>query len=84
MMHERLSNPFEGLSPRTRGNRNIQCGVRMNIGPIPANAGEPVMTSHGKRLPTAYPRERGGTRVSLWAWLEGQGLSPRTRGNRLD
>ena len=70
-----------GLSPRTRGNR---CGVPRAsgcVGPIPANAGEPLSTEAGSSLAWAYPRERGGTELKRGDTLALDGLSPRTRGN---
>ncbi len=72
---------FVGLSPRVRGNPTdvpIQiCGGR----PIPAGAGEPAPWRRWSRMPTAYPRGCGGTRVQLRRGLCSSGLSPRVRGN---
>ena len=72
---------FEGLSPRTRGNR-----VRLNRstsppGSIPANAGEPCLRGCATCRSRVYPRERGGTTGSPTRFVQITGLSPRTRGN---
>ena len=70
-----------GLSPLTRGNLNPMFSRSMNIGPIPAHAGEPMLKSVGHWPCWAYPRSRGGTVFATpcasWIW----GLSPLTRGN---
>ena len=70
-----------GLSPRTRGN---QVGSRVrdpHEGSIPANAGEPSRPAGGRSAPWVYPRERGGTGVTVTVGVRSKGLSPRTRGN---
>ena len=73
---------FGGLSPLTRGNLfqlNLQ---QVQIGPIPAHAGEPLWASSLDFSPRAYPRSRGGTNFNFKiAWAD-QGLSPLTRGNQ--
>ena len=79
---ERASGLDPGLSPRTRGNREVDGLAQALGGSIPANAGEP---SSGRRRPFSsrvYPRERGGTTRLRWRRLSMWGLSPRTRGNR--
>ena len=72
-----------GLSPRVRGNPELESRIDVLEGPIPACAGQP-----GKRLALtallkAYPRVCGATgKVPLWG-QRGEGLSPRVRGNRM-
>ena len=50
-----------GLSPRTRGNRDLCEIITAWRGPIPANAGEPTRCAPLAAASGAYPRERGGT-----------------------
>ncbi len=50
-----------GLSPHARGNRADALEPRERVGPIPACAGEPAMSSPGALKVGAYPRMRGGT-----------------------
>ena len=70
-----------GLSPRLRGNRRCWSCSALNIGSIPAPAGEPT-GSVRKSLPFwVYPRACGGTRVRTLRKLQREGLSPRLRGN---
>ena len=72
-----------GLSPRVRGNRLQRPHGELDVGSIPARAGEPP----SRRLPgtwkRVYPRACGGT--SMTACVDGSrlGLSPRVRGNQL-
>ena len=70
-----------GLSPRGRGNPVGEHRPELDLGPIPARAGEPGRLLGGRPRHGAYPRAGGGTaRVpshsDFW-W----GLSPRGRGN---
>ncbi len=71
----------QGLSPRTRGNQQIELGLADCLGPIPAHAGQPL----GRRSRTpccrAYPRARGATVADPITSGRHGGLSPRTRGN---
>ena len=55
----------KGLSPRMRGNPPSILIKRCNAGPIPANAGEPHHRSRRFGPVRAYPRECGGTRLTL-------------------
>ena len=73
----------EGLSPRTRGNHLARVGHHRPVGPIPADAGEPRSCPGPCRAAGAYPRGRGGTNVEVSGLSLLQGLSPRTRGNRI-
>ena len=72
-----------GLSPRVRGNRRRGRSCLRGSGPIPACAGQPRRTSHGRSSRRAYPRVCGATVKAITAWLVSPGLSPRVRGNRL-
>jgi len=64
-----LSGMSQGLSPHARGNRVPHVGDPVRVGPIPACAGEPLVS---KMIPAswrAYPRMRGGThalQVQRW------------------
>ena len=73
--------PVRGLSPRTRGNREIDKHTFRDSGSIPANAGEPSATSTTALTSRVYPRERGGTTTPDLDLTISLGLSPRTRGN---
>ena len=53
--------PFEGLSPRARGNLGLVFGLDDFQGPIPACAGEPIGRNAAASDAGAYPRVRGGT-----------------------
>ena len=72
--------PCEGLSPLARGKHQRARQPGAARGPIPAGAGETPSSSSTKRVSRAYPRWRGGNRISgLWA-MSGEGLSPLARG----
>ena len=71
-----------GLSPLTRGNLLPISDEQLEIGPIPAHAGEPLSRLCSENLPTAYPRSRGGTKPPGCARFLSMGLSPLTRGNQ--
>ena len=70
-----------GLSPRTRGNLAVAARIRLRVGSIPANAGEPTLDPRRDCAPWVYPRERGGTLGGRQVCEFDDGLSPRTRGN---
>ncbi len=77
----RAQAPFQGLSPRVRGNRAESSEDFVAGGSIPACAGEPQSTLFAGGLQRVYPRVCGGTIVK-WIKHEGiEGLSPRVRGN---
>ena len=71
-----------GLSPRVRGNLNQSSVRRIIQGSIPACAGEPSVPLSPTHPPLVYPRVCGGTAGAVYAEHNGQGLSPRVRGNR--
>ena len=71
----------ESLSPRMRGNRGQPAGCRSIARSIPAYAGEPSSLAWCAAAGRVYPRVCGGT-LADHVWIaEGQGLSPRMRGN---
>ena len=70
-----------GLSPRVRGNRNMNHPPMIPEGSIPARAGEPASANCPDARPTVYPRACGGTRHQLQKIYPPWGLSPRVRGN---
>ena len=71
----------KGLSPRVRGNRRIRRCSRLAVGSVPACAGEPDSSSLCPLRRRVYPRVCGGTDLRQCAPENGQGLSPRVRGN---
>ena len=70
-----------GLSPRTRRNLLLTPEPRGAVGPISANAEEPITQDTQSGLIRAYLRERGGTCFAGCYCLCIKGLSPRTRRN---
>ena len=70
-----------GLSPPTRGNPSHFAPPLAHAGSIPAHAGEPAAGGGAFRMPTVYPRPRGGTGGVGDAIERFHGLSPPTRGN---
>ena len=73
-----------GLSPLTRGNRKRSVIVAHPFGPIPAHAGQPAAGRRTARSWRAYPRSRGATPWPQGRRGLGSGLSPLTRGNRVN
>ena len=71
----------EGLSPRVRGNRDMDAPTVDGSRSIPACAGEPRRWNSMCQISQVYPRVCGGTRS--WARESAAyiGLSPRVRGN---
>ena len=72
----------DGLSPRRRGNRVVRQGAAIRDGSIPAQAGEPGVSSRSSASTRVYPRAGGGTPSEDRFGLDRLGLSPRRRGNR--
>ena len=70
-----------GLSPHVRGNLDHHAFAELDIGPIPACAGEPAETSFPAHPTWAYPRMCGGTGLLQRLRVAYQGLSPHVRGN---
>ena len=74
-------NPFNGLSPRVRGNPPPVVPPASTSGSIPARAGEPGLLAPWRQPLQVYPRACGGTVEPAPAGTETTGLSPRVRGN---
>ena len=73
--------PFQGLSPRVRGNP-AGAGARGHLlGSIPACAGEPHVSPGSRGALKVYPRVCGGTAAAMPVRELLLGLSPRVRGN---
>ena len=70
-----------GLSPRVRGNHAKRRYHKMDIGSIPACAGEPRTALRPPGAPKVYPRVCGGTPGPVSDVQRCEGLSPRVRGN---
>ncbi len=70
-----------GLSPRRRGNRSRGAVDGFDVGPIPAQAGEPSHDGSTREVGGAYPRAGGGTFSGSDRTRTSTGLSPRRRGN---
>ena len=75
-------NRSKGLSPRVRGNLDIEPRDRLEPGSIPARAGEPRFVSTGHVIAQVYPRACGGTFTRPDGPVPPNGLSPRVRGNQ--
>ncbi len=75
---------YWGLSPQARGNHGFGLFVYVDVGPIPAGAGEPAVRSSPRICAGAYPRRRGGTPGSRAAGAGRRGLSPQARGNQAE
>ena len=73
--------PVMGLSPRVRGNLNPDRHIALDLGSIPARAGEPLPASGSWRGAWVYPRACGGTFSHNARIAPSMGLSPRVRGN---
>ena len=72
---------FAGLSPPTRGNLPVVNFARLDVGSIPAHAGEPLQGLFRAIFGKVYPRPRGGTIRPSTVKRGAYGLSPPTRGN---
>ena len=73
---------WHGLSPRVRGNPDRGIGQQQQRRSIPACAGEPVLARPVCLVDQVYPRVCGGTRCRTGVNDQGEGLSPRVRGNQ--
>ena len=77
----RVMMALSGLSPRVRGNPQMEADALAARRSIPACAGEPGSPRYGYRIAEVYPRVCGGT-VGGWNIRSFYaGLSPRVRGN---
>ena len=70
-----------GLSPRVRGSQGRQSRGDLQVGSIPASAGEPSIAVRDFCILRVYPRECGGAAYSLGSSSTHAGLSPRVRGS---
>ncbi len=76
-----MSTTVEGLSPRTRRNRDdLAAAVKLKR-PISAHAEEPIQVSQPGEDLAAYLRTHGGTAPLLLSTSRQRGLSPHTRRN---
>ena len=71
----------DGLSPRVRGNPQLDVRQVLVDRSIPARAGEPRHADHPLEVDRVYPRACGGTSISTARTVRPPGLSPRVRGN---
>ena len=72
---------YRGLSPRGRGNRDVQLHAGVRRGSIPAWAGQPLSALRSDHEVQVYPRVGGATLAMFPATGFVMGLSPRGRGN---
>ena len=70
-----------GLSPRVRGNHNVERRLCLGERSIPACAGEPGHQDTESLWTGVYPRVCGGTAKPTATSGDDDGLSPRVRGN---
>ncbi len=73
--------PWQGLSPRVRGNPRGNRRRYPGYGSIPACAGEPLPAYRLALANGVYPRVCGGTKKPVGHALAPSGLLPRVRGN---
>ena len=73
---------LDGLSPRVRGNHEMDTEAEIKEGSIPACAGEPSISGFSTTPGSVYPRVCGGTKLYDETLADADGLSPRVRGNR--
>ena len=73
--------PATGLSPRIRGNLDLDDLRRAHDRSIPAHTGEPENKRFTSNPAGVYPRAYGGTAALTADRADIQGLSPRIRGN---
>ena len=71
----------KGLSPRVRGNPNMESALVWAARSIPACAGEPFTLRFQALKSGVYPRVCGGTERTAYPAPLPLGLSPRVRGN---
>ena len=71
-----------GLSPRMRGNRYQGPPTALRCGSIPTHAGKPAKAERDHLCGRVYPHACGETHGVYRCRCNGQGLSPRMRGNR--
>ena len=72
-----------GTSPRTRGKRLPDSGIRHGARNIPAHAGKTTGFDFVDSLLSEHPRARGENVQNCIFGVRGGGTSPRTRGKHL-
>ena len=72
---------YGGLSPRVRGSRPLSGVAAVDVGSIPACAGEPVLAYATPGTSGVYPRVCGGAPTRCSQETIRGGLSPRVRGS---
>ena len=82
-LYAKGASPWQGLSPRVRGNRKTTDILSVTQGSIPARAGEPSGRTPRTGGRGVYPRACGGTSKGRRGPRAYYGLSPRVRGNPL-
>ena len=83
-MKMRRTKLLSGLSPPTRGSPLAAAGGFAYYGSIPAHAGKPVQVGRAGLPAAVYPRPRGEAPVIFAGEVAVSGLSPPTRGSRVD
>ena len=76
-----LREPWDGLSPRARGNPSSRQWTLTSTRSIPACTGEPPGDHRRGAGHQVYPRVHGGTSSTRMRAFNFAGLSPRARGN---
>ena len=71
---------YWGLSPQARGKLTQAFISLFAEGPIPASAGETTACSASNTGLRAYPRKRGGNKITHTCLSDSPGLSPQARG----
>ena len=71
----------KGRSPRVRGSPQPLCGIGVDLGSIPAGAGEPRLLRDAAREQMVDPRGCGGAPLPDRARSSSTGRSPRVRGS---
>ena len=71
----------KGPSPRTRGSRPGAGAGGVEVGSIPAHAGQPGYEDAQEGNAGVHPRARGAAHINMWHRCPAQGPSPRTRGS---
>ena len=71
-----------GLSPPTRGSRDIDVDVDVATGSIPAHTGKPRRTGAAAGSARVYPRPHGEAPLRPGSRARDPGLSPPTRGSQ--
>ena len=73
---------YNGLSPPTRGSRDLGAGGVVVDRSIPAHTGKPLTRRTASTSIRVYPRPHGEALQEVRQEVEAEGLSPPTRGSR--